>query len=98
MAVNGAGVDVLIADSQDAAALDALAASTRVVATTAGPFSLYGSQLVDACVRHRTHYCDITGETPWIRALIDRHHDKAAAEFILRGRNDFYPMPSSRSA
>jgi short subunit dehydrogenase-like uncharacterized protein len=36
--------------------------------------------LVDACVRHRTHYCDITGETPWIRALIDRHHDKAAAE------------------
>jgi short subunit dehydrogenase-like uncharacterized protein len=80
MSVNGAGVDVLIADSQDAAALDALAASTRVVATTAGPFSLYGSQLVDACVRHRTHYCDITGETPWIRALIDRHHDKAAAE------------------
>jgi short subunit dehydrogenase-like uncharacterized protein len=79
-AVNTAGVDVLIADSQDAVALDSLAACTRVVASTAGPFSLYGTQLVNACVRQRTHYCDITGETPWIRNLIDRHHAKAAAD------------------
>jgi short subunit dehydrogenase-like uncharacterized protein len=28
----------------------------------------------------RTHYCDITGETPWVRSLIDRYQDKAAAE------------------
>jgi short subunit dehydrogenase-like uncharacterized protein len=79
-AVNSAGVDVLIADSQDGVALEALAASTCVVATTAGPFSLYGSKLVDACVRQRTHYCDITGETPWIRGLIDRHQQQAEAE------------------
>ena len=79
-AVNAAGVDVLIADSQDAGALDPIAASTRVVATTAGPFSLYGTQLVNACVRQRTHYCDITGETPWIRNLIDQHHAKAVAD------------------
>jgi short subunit dehydrogenase-like uncharacterized protein len=78
--VNSAGVDVLIADSQDGAALEALAAATCVVATTAGPFSLYGTKLVDACVRQRTHYCDITGETPWIRGLIDRHQQQAAAE------------------
>jgi short subunit dehydrogenase-like uncharacterized protein len=78
--VNSAGVDVLIADSKDAAALDAIAASTRVVATTAGPFSLYGTQLVDSCVRFQTHYCDITGETPWIRGLIDRYHERAAAD------------------
>ena len=78
--VNTAAVDVITADSQDTHALNTLAASTRVVASTAGPFSLYGSQLVDACVRHRTHYCDITGETPWIRGLIDRHHDQAAAQ------------------
>ena len=78
--VNSAGVDVLIADSQDEAALDVLAAGTRVVASTAGPFGLYGTRLVDACVRRRTHYCDITGETPWIRGLIDRHHDRAVAD------------------
>ena len=78
--VNTAGVDVLVADSRDETALDRLASATRVVASTAGPFSVYGSQLVEACVDNRTHYCDITGETPWIRRLIDRHHDKAQAE------------------
>ncbi|MGO9933823.1 MAG: saccharopine dehydrogenase family protein [Steroidobacteraceae bacterium] len=79
-AANSAGVDVVIADAQDEEALNRLAAQTRVVATTAGPFSLYGTKLVDACVRNRTHYCDITGETPWIRGLIDRHHTRAAAD------------------
>jgi short subunit dehydrogenase-like uncharacterized protein len=78
--VNSAGVDVLVADAQDDNALDNLARQARVVASTAGPFGLYGTKLVDACVRNRTHYCDITGETPWIRQQIDRHHAKAAAE------------------
>jgi short subunit dehydrogenase-like uncharacterized protein len=78
--VNSAGVDVLVADGEDDDALNRVAALTRVVATTAGPFSLYGSKLVDASVRNRTHYCDIAGETPWIRRLIDRHHARAAAD------------------
>jgi short subunit dehydrogenase-like uncharacterized protein len=78
--VNVAGADVLIADAQDDAALDSLARQTRVVASTAGPFGLYGTKLVDACVRNRTHYCDITGETPWIRQQIDRHQAQAAAD------------------
>jgi short subunit dehydrogenase-like uncharacterized protein len=49
-----------------------------VVLNTAGPFAQYGSELVAACVQHGTHYVDITGETPWVRELIDRHHLKAA--------------------
>src|ERR1700678_4084866 len=65
--VNLAGADVLVADAQDDNALDNLARQTRVVASTAGPFGLYGTKLLAACVRNRTHYCDITGETPWIR-------------------------------
>ena len=72
--------DLLIADSQDQAALDAIAVRTRVMLTTAGPYALYGSGLVAACVRHQTHYVDITGETTWVRELIDRHHAQAAAD------------------
>jgi short subunit dehydrogenase-like uncharacterized protein len=34
--------------------------------------------LVAACVRHGTHYVDLTGETPWVRGLIDLHHAQAA--------------------
>ncbi|MBI1761268.1 MAG: saccharopine dehydrogenase NADP-binding domain-containing protein [Acidobacteria bacterium] len=75
----GASADILVADSQDQTALDAIAARTRVVLTTAGPFALYGTKLVDACVRHQTHYVDITGETVWVRELIDRYHTEAAA-------------------
>jgi short subunit dehydrogenase-like uncharacterized protein len=78
--INSVGVDVLVADAQDDDALNRLAAQASVVATTAGPFSLYGTKLVDACVRNRTHYCDITGETPWVRGLIDRHHAQARAD------------------
>jgi short subunit dehydrogenase-like uncharacterized protein len=78
--VNTAKVDVLVADAEDDQALNRIAEQTRVVATTAGPFSLYGSQLVAACVRNQTHYCDITGETPWVRGLIDTHHAKALGD------------------
>lgn len=71
---------VIVADAHDAAALDALAADARVVLSSAGPYALYGSELVAACVHRRTHYVDITGETPWVREMIDRHHESAERE------------------
>lgn len=70
---------VIVADSGDAAAVDAMVCRARVLLTTAGPFSKYGTPVVEACVRHGVHYVDITGETPWVRDLIDRFHDDAAA-------------------
>ncbi|HEX4605260.1 MAG TPA: saccharopine dehydrogenase NADP-binding domain-containing protein [Candidatus Angelobacter sp.] len=73
-------VDILVADAQDQQAIDAIVSNTRILLTTAGPFSLYGSKIVDACVRYQTHYVDITGETFWVRDLIDRYHDRAAAD------------------
>ncbi len=73
-------VDVLVADSQAQTAIDAIAARTRVLLTTAGPFALYGTRIVDACVRSKTHYVDITGETVWAKELIDRYHAQAAAD------------------
>jgi short subunit dehydrogenase-like uncharacterized protein len=69
---------LIVAQADDAAALDALAAQTRVVLSTAGPFARYGSELVAACVRHGTHYVDITGETAWVREMIGLHHGAAA--------------------
>lgn len=69
---------IVVADSGDADALNALAASARVVLSTAGPFAVFGSALVAACVANGTHYVDITGETAWVRDMIDQHHDAAA--------------------
>lgn len=73
-------IDVLVADSGDQTAIDTIVARTRVLLTTAGPFALYGTGLVDACMRFNTHYVDITGETPWVKDLITRYHDQAAAD------------------
>jgi short subunit dehydrogenase-like uncharacterized protein len=73
-------VDILVADSQDRAAIDAIVSQTRVILSTAGPFARYGNALVDACVRFKTHYVDITGETPWVKDLCDRHHAQAASD------------------
>lgn len=43
--------------------MEELARRTRVVISTVGPFIRYGTHLVAACVKCRTHYADITGET-----------------------------------
>lgn len=69
-----------VADTLDAASLDALTQKTRVVCTTVGPYATYGSEVVASCVRSGTHYCDLTGEVPWIRRMIDAHHDEAFAK------------------
>jgi short subunit dehydrogenase-like uncharacterized protein len=70
---------ILIADGDDVDALNSLCRQTRVILTTAGPFSKYGRNLVDACVLHGTHYVDITGETPFAADLIAAHHETAEA-------------------
>ena len=73
-----AGLEIIVADSTDGAALDALAQQTRVVLSTVGPYALNGSELVRACVDAGTDYCDLAGEVQWIRKMIDTHHERAA--------------------
>ncbi|NUP10168.1 MAG: saccharopine dehydrogenase [Polyangiaceae bacterium] len=68
---------ILLGDAKDSASLEAIAAQTRVVCATAGPFAQVGSGVVAACVKNGTSYCDITGEVQWIRKMIDAHHDDA---------------------
>jgi short subunit dehydrogenase-like uncharacterized protein len=74
-----ADTDLIVAPSENQAAIDAVVVRSRIVLSTAGPFALYGTPIVDACVRCGTHYVDITGETPWMRAIAGRYHDAAMA-------------------
>lgn len=74
-----AGVPIFIANPSDPASIDSFVSRARIVLSTAGPFALYSDAVVDACVRFSTHYVDITGETLWVRSLIDRYHERAAA-------------------
>jgi short subunit dehydrogenase-like uncharacterized protein len=72
-------ITVLVADSRDADALDEVAKRCRVVLTTVGPYAKHGSELVAACVRNGTSYCDLAGEVQWMRQMIDRHQQAAEA-------------------
>lgn len=77
---DGAARPVIVCDSADTDAVRSMADRTRVLLTTVGPYARYGTPIVDACVAARTHYTDITGETSWVRSLIDRHHAQAASD------------------
>jgi short subunit dehydrogenase-like uncharacterized protein len=67
------------ADASDVAAIEKLAEQTKVVCTTVGPYAKYGLPLVEACAKAGTHYCDLTGETQFMRDTIDRFHETAKA-------------------
>ena len=70
---------LIVADSQDSAALADMAKRTTMVATTVGPYRLYGIPLVEACAAAGTHYADLTGETLFMRETIERF-DSAAKQ------------------
>lgn len=72
------GVDwpVLVVDTGDAAGLQALARSTRAVASAVGR---HGLPLALACAEAGTSYADLSGEVPFVRRSIDALHDIAAA-------------------
>ncbi|TMW10290.1 saccharopine dehydrogenase NADP-binding domain-containing protein, partial [Alloalcanivorax gelatiniphagus] len=65
------------ADSADPRSLAELAAATRALATTVGPYMRHGEPLVRACVEQGTHYCDLTGEPEFVNTLIPRYHEAA---------------------
>ena len=68
---------ILVGDSFDVDSLDEIAAKTEVLISTVGPYAKYGAEIVAACVRNGTDYCDLTGETHFVRAMIDAHHEEA---------------------
>jgi len=82
----GAGASewpLLTADTTDPRSLGELAGSTRVLATTVGPYRRYGLPVLEACVSAGTHYSDLTGEVLFMRESIDRF-DALAAENGVR--------------
>lgn len=73
---------LVVADAHDLPSLREMCARTRVVLTTAGPFSMYGENLVRICIESGCDYVDITGETPWVRHLIDTYHARAVRQGV----------------
>jgi len=75
----GEALPLLRATLDDLPSLARLARSARVLCTTVGPYARYGTDLLAACAREGTHYCDLTGEVQWMRRMIDGYQEIAAA-------------------
>jgi short subunit dehydrogenase-like uncharacterized protein len=70
---------ILIADSTSPASIEDMVRKTKVVLSFAGPFALHGEPVVAACAKYGRDYLDITGETPFIRTMIERYQSEAVS-------------------
>lgn len=75
--LGGSQLETIVADAADEQALQAMCARARVIMSTVGPYALYGSPLVKACVESGTHYCDLAGETQWITRMQNKYEQQA---------------------
>jgi short subunit dehydrogenase-like uncharacterized protein len=71
------GVRAGLADVADTASMRDLAASTRVLVTTVGPYLRHGEPVVAACAAEGTDYLDLTGESEFVDLTWLRHHATA---------------------
>jgi short subunit dehydrogenase-like uncharacterized protein len=73
-----AAPETIVAAVNDPASLAAMASRTKVVLNLAGPYTLYGEPVIEACVSNSAHYLDLTGEMPFARQMIDAYDARAA--------------------
>lgn len=66
--------DILTGSLEDSISLDGITGKTKVLISAAGPYAQLGDPIVDSCIRMGCDYIDVTGETPWVRRIIDKHH------------------------
>jgi short subunit dehydrogenase-like uncharacterized protein len=85
---------LVVADSADPASLAAMAARTRVVATTVGPYRHAGLPLVDACIAAGTDYADLTGEVLFVHESKERHERAAEAGVRIVHSTGYDSIPS----
>lgn len=60
-------------DTTNKEQVESVVQKTRIIITTAGPFSLYGEEVIAVCAAFGTHYLDITGEVGFIKKMKDAH-------------------------
>lgn len=72
------GWELIEAEAGQPSTLNDMAARTRVVVATVGPYTKYGLPVVAACAAAGTDYADLTGETMFIRESADVFGKEAA--------------------
>lgn len=87
-------IPLIEADASNPASLAAMCERTKCVLTTVGPYQLYGTPLVAACVAAGTDYVDLCGEPNWIREMIETYDadaKKSGARIVISAGFDSIP-------
>jgi short subunit dehydrogenase-like uncharacterized protein len=85
------GLDVEIADVDDQASVDALAADGGVLVSTVGPFVRWGAPAVEAAVKGGATYLDSTGEPAFIRRVFEEWGPRAGTPLLTAFGYDYVP-------
>jgi short subunit dehydrogenase-like uncharacterized protein len=88
------GLPVQVFGLDDATAAAAAIADMAVVANCAGPFAATSAPMIDACLRSRAHYVDITGEIDVFLAAQRRHADGQEAGIVICPGMGFDVIPT----
>src|SRR5688572_28397059 len=88
------GLDHRVIALEDATALETALGAVTVVLHCAGPFARTSRPLVEACLRKRVHYLDITGEVEVFEACAARTAAARAAGVMLLPGTGFDVAPS----
>lgn len=89
---------ILEADPSDEASIVRLVKKTRCVLSFAGPFLRFGTPLLKNCAIYGTHYCDSTGEIPWVVRMRKQYNDAAVKSgAIIVNMCGFDSIPSDLS-
>ncbi|MEM1055644.1 MAG: saccharopine dehydrogenase NADP-binding domain-containing protein [Bacteroidota bacterium] len=88
------GLDHLVVGLDHPASLDRALADVPLVLHAAGPFSRTARPMVDACLRTRTHYLDITGEIAVFEALAARAREAIEAGIVVLPGTGFDVVPT----
>jgi short subunit dehydrogenase-like uncharacterized protein len=88
------GFEYRVFPLDDNARLDAALAEVDTVLHCAGPFSLTSRAMVDACIRNKKHYTDITGEISVFETCAGRDAEARDAGVMLMPGVGFDVVPS----
>ena len=70
-------IDTFCVDLMDDTAVEEMVQHAKLIVSTAGPYALYGENLVKNCAKHGVDYLDITGESSWVAEMIESYQDMA---------------------
>ncbi|MBI3784381.1 MAG: saccharopine dehydrogenase NADP-binding domain-containing protein [Deltaproteobacteria bacterium] len=83
-----------VARLDDSGGLDQILSDVRVALHAAGPFAETSAPMIEACLRNRVHYLDITGELPVFEQLSRRDAEARRCGIMVMPGVGFDVVPS----